>query len=124
MDAYLAFNFFITAEHLLDWQFPGQANEPQRRVARQTDVLLEITSHIASGAKHFIVEAKHHKSVVATQRRSGYFGRYMGHWFGHSMGARGLFVVLDGSAATHLGQSISAVELARRVMAYWNAANL
>lgn len=66
LNTYTAFNFFVTAEHLLDWQYPGRANRSQRKQVRANSVILQICSHIANGAKHFQVEDKHHKSVSDT----------------------------------------------------------
>jgi len=60
-DQYAAFNFFVTAEHLVDWLHP---NDKQRRTAlRGSTPELRITSHIANGLKHFSATAKHHNSV-------------------------------------------------------------
>ena len=42
MDAYRAFNFFVTAEHILDWRLPGDANRAQRTAARKAETLLQI----------------------------------------------------------------------------------
>ncbi len=33
-DPYTAFNFFVTAEHLLDWLYPGKANELENFVEK------------------------------------------------------------------------------------------
>lgn len=120
-DAYRAFNFFVTAEHLLDWQLPGRAKKSARQATREQEVLLQITSHLANGAKHFVAEASHHKSVSKTGRHYGLFGRFFGQPFDRITLARGLIVNLDGAAATALGASISAVDLARLIMAYWDA---
>ncbi len=62
-NTYEAFNFFVTAEHLLDWQFPGYDDKAQRERVRSEEVILQITSHLANGAKHFQTQAKHHRSV-------------------------------------------------------------
>ncbi|MEO6563915.1 MAG: hypothetical protein ABIN99_12870 [Nitrosospira sp.] len=57
-DQYAAFDFFITAEHILDWIYPNNWNE--RKKHRSSVPLLRITSHIANGAKHFEAAKKHH----------------------------------------------------------------
>ncbi|MEJ7605694.1 MAG: hypothetical protein WKF37_05380 [Bryobacteraceae bacterium] len=57
LDQYAAFDFVVTAEHMLDWVYPDhpQSNWKRRAEERNNSKLLQITSHIASGAKHFIV---------------------------------------------------------------------
>lgn len=120
-DAYLGFNFFVTAEHLLDWKYPGDKNKSSRTAARQGEILLQIASHIANGAKHFIVESKHHKSVASTRNQLGWFGNYFGNYFGSYFGRVGLLVELDGDAALQYGKTVGAVDLAEKLLAYWNA---
>lgn len=118
---YLGFNFFVTAEHLLDWQFPGFGNKAVRTAERQANVLLQITSHIANGAKHFVTEGKHHQSVRGTRNQLGYFGNYFGNWFGSYFGRVGLRIELDGAAALKYEETIGAVALADNVLAYWDS---
>jgi len=104
-DPYIAFNFFVTAEHLLDWIYPGNANKDARTNARQQELLLQICSHIASGAKHFEVEAKHHKSVAETVLRRGnpFQSPLLHSPLLHGGGIPGLCVNLQGDAKDKLG---------------------
>lgn len=39
-DAYVAFDFFVTAEHMLDWVYPGFSRKSQRTAERQSQVVL------------------------------------------------------------------------------------
>ena len=120
-DVDLAFNFFVTAEHLLDWQNPGRERSPQRAEARQEDVLLQITSHLASGAKHFKVEAEHHGSVKDADRSGGYWSKgywTQGYWPPGYWGDE-LYVELDGEAATQIGSRVGVLDLAKRVLRNW-----
>lgn len=59
-----ALDFFYTAEHLIDWVYPGATNGPQRCQLRKTVPVLSIVSHIANGTKHFRADAPHHNSVL------------------------------------------------------------
>ena len=122
-NAYIAFNFFVTAEHLLDWLYPGNAGKSQREQLRDQEVLLQTVSHIASGAIHFVAEAKHHKSVVDSGRPSPYFSdKYFGRFFGSRYFGRGrLTLYLSGATANTLGNSITPIDLADKVLAYWEA---
>ena len=65
-DQYAAFDFFITAEHIVDWIYP--TDRPARKKLRLSSPLLQITSHIANGAKHFEATAKQHKSVINIEK--------------------------------------------------------
>lgn len=66
LDVDHAFNFFVTAEHLLDWLYPGRENRRVREKARTGHYLLALVSHIANGSKHFQAEAAHHQSMGGT----------------------------------------------------------
>ena len=122
-DPYLAFNFFVTAEHLLDWLYPGNANKKKRSEARQSEILLEICSHIASGAKHFQVEDSHHTSVddtvlrKANPLRSPIFESPIL----HGGGVPGLRVKLLGQAKKEYGSSIGVVKLAEKILEFWRS---
>lgn len=122
VNAYTAWNFFVTAEHLLDWLYPGLAGREQRERERKDEVLLQICSHIATGAKHFIPEAKHHQSVADTGS-TGYFptGWFAKNYFPDGYNPGVLYVRLEGDARGKLGKHISVVELADKVLAYWEA---
>jgi hypothetical protein len=121
-DSYLAFNFFVTAEQMKDWLFPGYSHKGTREVLQDSSQVLQVCSHIANGAKHFVVEAAHHKSVTDTHRRGGYWGaRYWGptYWGAGYWSKGGLFVELHGEAAKELGTQISVVALAGKVLDFW-----
>ena len=118
---YLAYNFFVTAEHMLDWVYPGYANKSQREAERESEVLLQVCSHLAAGSKHFVVEAKHHESVLkSVQKRPGnpFTGPFGGPFVPRS-GISGLCVDLDGNAKKVLGSSIHVSKLAKQVLDYW-----
>ena len=122
LDVDLAFNFFVTAEHILDWKYPGRANKSNREKLRNAEVRLQVTSHLASGAKHFDVEAKHHTSVKDTGRvgywPEGYWPR--GYWL-EGYWSESLIVYLDGNAASLLSSQISVLDLASDVLQFWRS---
>jgi hypothetical protein len=115
-DEYAAYDFFVTAEHMLDWIHPDRKNTKMRESVRDSQVLLQVTSHIANGAKHFEATDPRHKSVTEIERgqyveldyvESGYF-------------AEPLVIKLATAEAGVLGGAeIEATELARRVLEYW-----
>ena len=117
---YPAFDFFITAEHLLDWLYPdatGSKNGKIRGQKRQSEPLLRVTSHLANGAKHFQVTGKHHTSVDSLRVHDGVFDPKV--FDPHVFDTERLIIELQGDEANALGQQISAIDLARRVLAYW-----
>ncbi len=119
IDTYAAFDFFVTAEHLLDWQHPGDVNQSRRKQERQKELLLQICSHIASGAKHFKAESSHHQSVKDSRKESGGFD---GNVFQNDPFDVGRLVVeLEGDAAARFGSSVEVTVLAERILNLWSS---
>ena len=87
-----------------------------RESVRDSEVLLQVTSHIANGAKHFEATDPCHKSVIEIERdqyvepdyvEPGYF-------------AEPLVIKLSAVEGAVLGGTeIEATELGRRVLEYW-----
>jgi hypothetical protein len=121
-DAYAAFDFFVTAEHLLDWVYPRTAGKPQRTRARASSILLQICSHVASGAKHFEVEDPRHESVSGTVAGGGYFAPsyFSSLYFPSSYFAEPHLVVeLAGKAKMKYGPKVPVLVLAKQLLEYW-----
>jgi hypothetical protein len=112
-----AINFFVTAESMVDWLYPGKKNKQKREDFHNREVLLQVTSHLAIWAKHFKVEAKHHTSVDETAQ-TGYFapGYFSKGYFNFP---ECWIVQLKDDAANKLGNSIRAIDLAKRVLDFW-----
>jgi hypothetical protein len=123
-NSYLAFNFLVTAEHMKDWIYPGRENKNIRENLENGSALLQVCSHVANGAKHFQVEAKHHKSVKDTRKTGGYWGASYwasGVFAGSFWGKGALVVQLEGEAETQFGSSIGVVDLAERIVSFWES---
>jgi hypothetical protein len=123
-DPMTAFNFFVTAETLVDWLLPGNANRQARKVLRDQELILQVVSHIASEAKHFVAEAAHHKTVKSTRRTGGVFsgGLFASRLFaGHLFPKGEMIVELDGDAAAKYGLQIGALALAELVIVKLNS---
>jgi len=122
-DADHAFNFFTTAEHMLDWFYPGNSGKPTREQLRNNDPLLATVSHLATGAKHFDKLSPHHKSVTNSDRKGGFWapGFWAKHFWAPGVWAEPrLSITLTGAAASSLGATITALDLAERVYSYWS----
>jgi hypothetical protein len=119
LDTYAAFDFFVTAEHMLDWVYPdapGMSQKAQRKAVRASERLLQITSHIANGSKHFITTDPRHDSVENIEANSGGFDPRVFSTSAFSAEAfkfSGLTVVLDDGSHMHVFQ------LAEQVLALW-----
>ena len=121
-DVYIAYNFFATAENLVDWVNPGKGNREIRENERDNEILLQITSHLATGIKHFKPEAKCHNSVKDTKKIGGTFSAHTfaaNTFKANSFSKGNLFIELQGEAEKQLGSPITAIELARKVLDYW-----
>ena len=107
-DTRVAFNFFVTAEHLPDWL-------GRRDLVRQ-HASLRVVSHIANGAKHFVLDDRRHQSVTRTEKfryvEEGYVEP--GYFY------EPLLIHLSPDEARELGApTIDAVSLGRRVVEFW-----
>src|SRR5688572_29120876 len=62
-NAFRAYDFVVTAWHLLEWWERGAK---QRRAIRDVSPLLQLCEHLAVGAKHFAATGAQHQSVKGT----------------------------------------------------------
>jgi hypothetical protein len=123
-NTYSAFNFFITAEHIKDWIFPGRANKTKREDLDKSSLLLQVCSHVANGAKHFEVGAKHHQSVSDTVRFGSHFPKTNSpsNRFPKNKFPKGILKIeLKGEAEKQFGTRVGVVDLAKKILAYWVA---
>lgn len=107
-DVKVAFNFFVSLEHLPDWL-------RLRHLVRE-NCILRIVSHIANGAKHLNINENRHTSVAGTEKlryveegyiESGYF-------------EEPLLIFLSEAESKELGLTkIDAVTLGKRVVDFW-----
>ena len=118
-DTYAAFDFFVTAEHVVDWLLPdspGINQSSARKAKRESSEQLKITSHIANGAKHFQALAKQHDSVADLKQQSGGFDprAFSPRAFSpEAFKMHGLNVRLENGRAVHV------LTLAEDVLRYW-----
>lgn len=119
MDAYAAFDFFVTAEHVVDWLYPNDSDKKQRENLRQANLVLQACSHIANGSKHFEARAKQHGSVQNTIERPA---MRLGQWkLGISrLGMEeGLEIQFQGQAAIEFGTFLDTPDFAKKVLEFW-----
>ena len=116
-NVYAAFDFFVSAYHMLDWLHPN--DDAGRRAEENKCPLLQVCSHLANGAKHFEASAKQHTSVHDVVAEKGAFQR--GAFQSSAFQVGGLFIRLDDHAAALFGAKIEAIDFAQKVLAHWEA---
>lgn len=119
-DRYAAFDFVVTAWHLLEWRLPGAGQKPKRDAFCTQNPILRVCEHLAVGAKHFLPSNPNLKSVSDTHGD--------GPW-AHDTWAPGtwaagvwketLTVTLEGQAAAALGPQLTIQDVATLVMEFW-----
>lgn len=121
LDTYAAFDFCVSAWHLVDWKYPN-GQDPARIDFLQRLPILRVCEHLAVGAKHFEPNPARHKSVAGTDDTSVWArgawapGTWApGTWVGN------LVVRLDGDAKTAFGDALPLEDFANRVMKVWEA---
>lgn len=114
-DQHAAFDFFVTAEHIIDWLYPD--SKKCREELRSSSALLRITSHIANGAKHFEAKARHHKSVVGVEKNRYVEAGYVED--GYVLEPLLLHISQEEANNLESDTYISASWLAHRVLKYW-----
>jgi hypothetical protein len=106
-DSYVAFDFFVTAEHLPDWVGNKQV--------KSENEILKVVSHIANGAKHFKVRDKRHKSVTSVETRCD-------PWLDESgVDGEHIYIQFQLEDGKFSGLELSALSIAKMVVEYWEA---
>jgi hypothetical protein len=117
LDAFAAFDFFVTARHLPEWLYPKE--RAKQKALFKHEVLLRVCAHIADGSKHFETTNKRHLSVKDTVvQKSWIQADFVQADF---VQRGGLFVKLDGEAAIAMGATVEIRQLARRVLTFWES---
>ena len=114
---YLSFNFFVTALHILDWAYPEERDFEKRKALEQSEIVLQICSHVANGAKHFEARNSKHKTVSNVVS-----GGILCRDFSKPICAGfdiGLSIQLDGEAQEKFGNAIENVKLASILVEFW-----
>ena len=115
-DIYTAIDYFVTAEHIIDWMYPDDKDACKRRDIRKNVRLLELVSHLANGSKHFQAIRPRHKSVEEVGESPGGFDPNAIDSRSFSVGSFqfvGLTIKLDDGTYMH------ALQLAEDVYEYW-----
>ena len=119
MDTYAAFDFFVTAEHIVDWIHPDTPEKQERKKRkriRKGNPLLSLVSHIANGNKHFIAWDPNHQSVETIEKNEDGFDYNA---FGTNAFDISAFKIAGLVVETKKGKLEHVNDIAKRVMEYW-----
>ena len=103
---YAAFDFFVTAEHLVDWT--SSATGESKSSLRSYD-FGSLVSHVANGAKHFRVNDSRHTAVAQTRSAGG----FQADAFSDAFDVVRLVVDLED------GTTVNVVDVAHGVLEHW-----
>lgn len=131
-DRYAAFDFFVTAYHLLGWLHPDslpkdavrdQAAAEAKATLMASQPLLFVAGHIANGSKHHTVHAAKWRHVAGFAARIPTFGNFLWvprAWAQGAWADTRLVIELTGEAATLCGfRFIEARSAARKLLSFW-----
>jgi hypothetical protein len=113
-DSYAAFDFFVTAWHLVDWLHPGNPGKADRKALLARSSLLAVCQHVANVVKHLELNDPNLTSV-SDAGAEGTFDRTFDFTFDRVR----LVLRLDGQARVELGHTVDVSELAPLVVAWW-----
>lgn len=117
-NAYHAYNFFVTAWHLLEWKI--LEDHSARKEMRDKNPILQVCEHLAIGAKHFEPDNPKLESVNETKRNSVWGdGVWAEGAWKEGVWANWLTISLSGDAQKEFGNIVKAHEFARIVMEFW-----
>ena len=121
-NVYFAFNFIVTAWHLTDWYFrekhPNDDDQSLKLKIKnfvEENPVVEISEHLANGAKHFEITFKKHKSVKSAVKE-----RYVeeGYWEkGYSEDP--IIVYINEDFKSEFGKSIKLDYYSKKLMEFW-----
>lgn len=119
-DSFAAYDFFVTAWHLVEWKFPPATDAGGRAALLSRVPLLRVCEHLAVGARHFEPNPSRHTSVADTESTSVWGpGVWAPGVWAPGTWAGDLVVHLDGPARAALGDRIKVQDLAQMVMEAW-----
>jgi hypothetical protein len=116
-DAFAAFDFFVAAEHMVDWRYPSPSDARARAKIRSVDPGKTV-SDLANGAKHFEATASRHRSVTDVSTEDALGTAALG---GAVLGEMSLGSASRSTMTVTMADSrrLEAVDLARLVLTYW-----
>ncbi len=119
-DAYAAFDFVVTAWHLLEWRYPGNSSQAQRDAIREANPIIELCEHLAVGGKHYEPTAKRHRTVAGSRRASLWKrGLWAPGLWAPGFWQDDLIIELAGPAQMAFGDTMNFARFAQLMIEFW-----
>lgn len=128
LSSFPVYDFFVTANHMVDWVWPSLTQAQMRR-QRASDAYLRISEHLGNAAKHFLLSREHYAVAdieVLERVPKDIVEQSFALMAEPALGAvwliepDGFYVQLDDAAARELGVNrIHVVTLAAQTLDYW-----
>jgi len=120
-DVFAAFDFIITAWHLLEWRHGGSEGKAKRDALFVQYPVLGLCEHLCVSGKHYEPTNPKHQSVQGTFRASAWArGVWAPGCWAKGAWQDGLVIELAGSAKEVLGDRLSMEQFADLVVKFWH----
>ena len=120
LDPFAAYDFFVTAWHLVEWKHQPATDGVARAALLNRSPVLRVCEHLAVGAKHFEPDPSRHSSVTDTESAGVWAaGAWAPGAWAPNTWAGGLVVHLDGAARAAFGDKVTVQQLAQLVIDAW-----
>lgn len=117
LNVYLAFNFFVTSYHLVDWVFEGKTSKgcSERKLFEESS-LVRINYHICNGAKHFEPKKNNKNNSVKEIEDTGYADN---DYCSEKYFENDILIYLEEEFVSEFGNSIEIIDLADKIVSFW-----
>lgn len=120
-DVFAAFDFVVTAWHLLEWKYPGNKGKIQRNALSEQYPVLALCEHLCVSGKHYEPTDPKLQSVLGSFRNSAWKrGAWTPGVWAKDAWQDGLVVELSGAAKAAYGDRITMDQLADLVVEFWH----
>jgi hypothetical protein len=117
-DVFAAFDFIVTAWHLVEWPHPGRS--ATRKDLIEQYPVLALCHHLCVSGKHFAPTDPRHESVQATFRKSAWRREaWDSDAWAQGVWADELVIELSGEAREAFGDRLTMEQFADKVMEFW-----
>jgi hypothetical protein len=118
-DVFAAFDFIMTAWHLLEWRYPGNDGKKQRDALCQQHPILALCEHLCVGGKHYEPINPKLQSVQGSFRKSAWKRGVWAPGVWAKIWEDGLVIELSGAAKSAFGERITMERFADLVIEFW-----
>ena len=118
-DVFVAFDFIVTAWHLLEWKYPGDNKKSQRTELYKQHPILQLCEHLCVIGKHYEPTNPKHKSVYGSFRNSPWKRGMWAKGVWDKVWKDELIINLSGPVKEEMGEQLTMQEFADYVMQFW-----